>query len=405
MQEQTGKIEALCISAARGTVKHAVPEVTLVKGYGIEGDAHAGHWHRQVSLLSAEQVDAFNQRIASSNAQILERTNLNKLDEIQRAKDEELNTVEKAKFREQNAFESDKIAESGVTKKAVIEPAVAGTFGENILVSGIDLRKLPVGSLLIIKTANKELARNGNSNIPTLSAEFEEQKPTCDEQENAVILKLSQIGKECHSHCQIFQRVGDCIMPREGVFATVEQGGVLTSGMEITVELPKADAQLRAAVITLSDKGSIGQRVDTAGPRATELLAEAGYDIVEQVLLPDVQAKIERELKRLADSRQVDLIITTGGTGMAPRDVTPEATLAVATRLVPGIAEAIRAGSLAIPTRAMVSRGVSVLRNTTLIVNLPGSKKAVEEALEIVLPTLEHGIRLAKGTDGECGRT
>lgn len=405
MQEQKGKIEALCISAARGTVKHAVPEVTLVKGYGIEGDAHAGHWHRQVSLLSAEQVDAFNQRIASSNAQILERTNLNKLDEIQRAKDEELNTVEKAKFREQNAFESDKIAESGVTKKAVIEPAVAGTFGENILVSGIDLRKLPVGSLLIIKTANKELARNGNSNIPTLSAEFEEQKPTCDEQENAVILKLSQIGKECHSHCQIFQRVGDCIMPREGVFATVEQGGVLTSGMEITVELPKADAQLRAAVITLSDKGFIGQRVDTAGPRATELLAEAGYDIVEQVLLPDVQAKIERELKRLADSRQVDLIITTGGTGMAPRDVTPEATLAVATRLVPGIAEAIRAGSLAITKRAMLSRGVSVLRNTTLIVNLPGSKKAVEEALEIVLPTLEHGIRLAKGTDGECGRT
>ena len=101
----------------------------------------------------------------------------------------------------------------------------------------------------------------------------------------------------------------------------------------------------------------------------------------------------------------MDLIITTGGTGMAPRDVTPEATLAVATRLVPGIAEAIRAGSLAITKRAMLSRGVSVLRNTTLIVNLPGSKKAVEEALDIVLPTLEHGIRLAKGTDGECGRT
>ena len=405
MQEQKGKIVALCISGARGTVKHAVPEVTLVKGYGIEGDAHAGHWHRQVSLLSAEQVDAFNQRIASSNAQILERTNLNKLDEIQRAKDEELNTVEKAKFREQNAFESDKIAESGVTKKAVIEPAVAGTFGENILVSGIALCKLPVGSLLIIKTANKKFSRNGNSNKPTPSAEIKEQKPTCDEQENAVILKLSQIGKECHSHCQIFQWVGDCIMPREGVFATVEQGGVLTPGIEITAKLPKADAPLRAAVITLSDKGSLGQRVDTAGPRAAELLAEAGYEIVEQVLLPDVQGKIERELKRLADSRQVDLIITTGGTGMAPRDVTPEATLAVATRLVPGIAEAIRAGSLAITKRAMLSRGVSVLRNSTLIVNLPGSKKAVEEAIEIVLPTLEHGIRLAKGTDGECGRT
>ena len=350
MQEQKGKIVALCISEARGTVKHAVPQVKLIKDYGIEGDAHAGHWHRQVSLLSAEQVEAFNQRIACSNAQILEKPKLATLD----------------------AKESDNIAEPGETEKAIIEPAIEGTFGENILVSGIDLRQLPVGS--------------------TLTA-------------GAVILKLSQIGKECHSHCQIFHRVGDCIMPREGVFATVEQGGVLTPGMTITVHLPAADAPLRAAVVTLSDKGSRGERVDTAGPRAAELLAAAGYEVVEQVLLPDVQAKIERELKRLADSRQVDLIITTGGTGMAPRDVTPEATLAVATRSVPGIAEAIRAGSLAITKRAMLSRGVSVLRNSTLIVNLPGSKKAVEEALEIVLPVLEHGIRLAKGTDGECGRT
>ena len=350
MQEQKGKIVALCISEARGTVKHAVPQVKLIKDYGIEGDAHAGHWHRQVSLLSAEQVEAFNQRIACSNTQILEKAKLATLD----------------------AKESDNIAEPGETEKAIIEPAIEGTFGENILVSGIDLRQLPVGS--------------------TLTA-------------GAVILKLSQIGKECHSHCQIFHRVGDCIMPREGVFATVEQGGVLSLGMPITVHLPAADALLRAAVVTLSDKGSRGERVDTAGPRAAELLATAGYEVVEQVLLPDVQAKIERELKRLADSRQVDLIITTGGTGMAPRDVTPEATLAVATRSVPGIAEAIRAGSLAITKRAMLSRGVSVLRNSTLIVNLPGSKKAVEEALEIVLPVLEHGIRLAKGTDGECGRT
>ena len=322
MHEENGKIVALCISEARGTVKHAVPEVKLIKDFGIEGDAHAGHWHRQVSLLSAEQVANFNERIVES--------------------------------------------------KAGIEPAISGTFGENILVSGIDLRNLPVGTLL---------------------------------KAGEVVLKLSQIGKECHSHCQIFQRVGDCIMPREGVFATVEHAGSLKPGMEITVELPTVDAPLRAAVITLSDKGSIGERVDTSGPRAAELLAQAGYEVVEQVLLPDVQAKTERELKRLADSRQVDLIITTGGTGMAPRDVTPEATLAVATRNVPGIAEAIRAGSLAITKRAMLSRGVSVLRNNTLIVNLPGSKKAVEEALELVLPTLEHGIRLAKGTDGECGRT
>ena len=194
-------------------------------------------------------------------------------------------------------------------------------------------------------------------------------------------------------------------MPREGVFATVEQGGILKAGMELEIILPTGKERLRAAVITLSDKGYIGERVDTSGPRAAALLEEAGYEIIEKVILPDVQGKIEHELKRLADSRQADLIITTGGTGMSPRDVTPEATLAVATRNVPGIAEAIRACSMKYTNRAMLSRGVSVLRNSTLIINLPGSEKAVREALEIVLPVLEHGIRLAKGTDGECGRT
>mgnify|MGYP001541891321 CR=1 FL=1 len=243
--------------------------------------------------------------------------------------------------------------------------------GDNILVSGIDFKKLPVGSIM----------RSGD-----------------------VVMKLTQIGKECHSHCTIFARVGDCIMPREGVFATVEQGGVLRSGMELEVTLPAADAPLRAAVMTLSDKGAAGERIDTSGPRAAQLLAEAGYEIVEQVLLPDAQKKIERELVRLADSRQVDLIITTGGTGLSLRDVTPEATMAVATRNVPGIAEAIRAESLKITRRAMLSRGVSVVRGQTLIVNLPGSTKAVEEALAIVLPQLKHGLRILKGSAHDCAR-
>ena len=249
--------------------------------------------------------------------------------------------------------------------------AEIGAFGENILVSGIDFKSLPVGSIL----------RAGE-----------------------VVLKMSQIGKECHSHCQIFHRVGDCIMPREGVFATVEHGGELHAGMELTVEPPPVDAPLRAAVMTLSDKGFAGERVDTSGPRAAQLLSEAGYDVEELVLLPDAQKKIERELIRLADSRQVDLIITTGGTGFSLRDVTPEATLAVATRTAPGIAEAIRAESLKITPRAMLSRGASVLRNKTLIVNLPGSTKAVEEGLAVILPQLEHGLRILRGTAHDCAR-
>ena len=309
-----GVIKALCISEARGTVKHTVPSVRCLAGHGLEGDAHAGSWHRQGSLLSDEQVQAFN---AAGGA---------------------------------------------------VQP---GDFGENILVCGIDFSALPVGTLLMA---------------------------------GEVVLKLTQIGKECHNHCQIFQRVGDCIMPREGVFAIVEHGGELRPGMVMTAQLPAADAPLRAAVMTLSDKGAAGQRQDTSGPRAAELLTAAGYEIVEQVLLPDNRPQIEKELKRLADSRQVDLIITTGGTGFSLRDVTPEATLAVATRLAPGIAEAIRMESMAITRRAMLSRGVSVLRNSTLIVNLPGSRKAVEEALAIVLTELEHGLRILRGTAKECGR-
>ena len=314
MAELKGIIKAVCLSEAKGTEKRPVASVTLIANHGLSGDAHAGNWHRQVSLLSADKVDEFNAR--GGKAEI-------------------------------------------------------GAFGENILVSGIDFKSLPVGSIL----------RAGE-----------------------VVLKMSQIGKECHSHCQIFHRVGDCIMPREGVFATVEHGGELHAGMELTVEPPPVDAPLRAAVMTLSDKGFAGERVDTSGPRAVQLLSEAGYDVVELVLLPDAQKKIERELIRLADSRQVDLIITTGGTGFSLRDVTPEATLAVATRTAPGIAEAIRAESLKITPRAMLSRGASVLRNKTLIVNLPGSTKAVEEGLAVILPQLEHGLRILKGTAHDCAR-
>lgn len=314
MAELKGIIKAVCLSEAKGTEKRPVASVTLIANHGLSGDAHAGNWHRQVSLLSADKVDEFNARGGK---------------------------------------------------------AEMGAFGENILVSGIDFKRLPVGSIL----------RAGE-----------------------VVLKMSQIGKECHSHCQIFHRVGDCIMPREGVFATVEHGGELHAGMELTVEPPPVDAPLRAAVMTLSDKGFAGERVDTSGPRAAQLLNEAGYDVVELVLLPDAQKKIERELIRLADSRQVDLIITTGGTGFSLRDVTPEATLTVATRTAPGIAEAIRAESLKITPRAMLSRGASVLRNKTLIVNLPGSTKAVEEGLAVILPQLEHGLRILKGTVHDCAR-
>ena len=144
----------------------------------------------------------------------------------------------------------------------------------------------------------------------------------------------------------------------------------------------------RVGIVTLSDKGYQGEREDKSGPRIKELLPAEQYEVVS-----------------IADLEQCDLVLTTGGTGFSMRDVTPEATLAVSGRVAPGIAEAIRAGSMAITKRAMLSRAVSAIRHRTLIINLPGSPKAVEESLGFVLDTLPHALGLLRGTDGECGRS
>ena len=193
-------------------------------------------------------------------------------------------------------------------------------------------------------------------------------------------------------------------MPREGVFAVVLKGGQIRNGDTVEMVPVPSDAPLTAAVITLSDKGAKGEREDKSGPVIVKMLEEAGYEIIESNILPDEQKLLENELIRLSDQRQVNLILTTGGTGFSERDRTPEATMTVATRLAPGIAEAIRAGSMKITKRAMLSRETSVIRNKTLIVNLPGSPKAVAESLEQVIDQLDHGIKILLGRTGECAR-
>ena len=161
---------------------------------------------------------------------------------------------------------------------------------------------------------------------------------------------------------------------------------------------------LTAKVITVSDRSFRGEREDLSGPAVKNLLERAGYAVGAVEVLPDEQPRIESALIRAADEEKLALIVTTGGTGFAPRDITPEVTLSVAERNAPGIAEAMRYHSLSITPRGMLSRGVSVLRGKTLIVNLPGSPKAVQENLEYILPSLEHGVRIAAGLDGECAR-
>ena len=309
-----GKIIAICTSDVRGVQKQPRDTAWLDQDWGIRGDAHAGHWHRQISLLSAEEIAAFNE------------------------------------------------------KGAGVQP---GAFGENLVVEGIGLRRLPVGTLLGCGDA---------------------------------VLEITQIGKECHSHCAIYHKMGDCIMPREGVFARVITGGQIVVGGEIHVLPRTAPFPFQAAVITLSDRCAAGEREDKSGPAVAKRLTEAGYVVVEQLLLADEREPLKRTLIRLCDQRRLDLILTTGGTGFAPRDITPEATRAVAERDAPGIAEAIRAASLRITPRAMLSRAASVIRGKTLIINLPGSPKACMESMDVFMDQLPHALELLRGTPQDCGR-
>lgn len=157
-----------------------------------------------------------------------------------------------------------------------------------------------------------------------------------------------------------------------------------------------------AAVVTVSDRAAGGQRPDAAGPLVASLLEEAGYRVLKTVLVPDERPEIEAALTDLADRTGAALVVTTGGTGFSPRDVTPEATLAVCGRMVPGIPEAMRAASLAITPRAMLSRAAAGIRGGTLIINLPGSPKAAKENLEAVLPAVEHGLKMLLGGPADC---
>lgn len=324
-----GTVKAVCTSSVKGVRKEPVKEARLIEDFGIEKDAHAGKWHRQVSLLSWEKVREFNKSGA------------------------------------------------GVSD---------GDFGENLLVSGINFRSLPVGTRFLICPAEETgLAAADSLTEKTVQA-------------GGALLELTQIGKACHHSCEIRKRVGVCIMPTDGVFAKVVRGGMVKPGDRVRVLPPDPDRSYTAAVITLSDRASSGIYEDRSGPKAAEVLKAEGYDVVETILLPDDQSRLERELERLADQRQVSLVLTTGGTGFSERDRTPEATRAVADRDAPGIAEAIRVRSLAVTDHAMLSRGVSVIRKKTLIVNLPGSVKAVQESLGFILGALDHGLGILRGT-------
>jgi len=311
-----GRVEALCTSERKGERKTPQESVTFLPEHGIDGDAHAGPWHRQVSLLAAEDVETVRQ--------------------------------------------------------AGLPDVAHGDFAENVVVSGVPLEALGLGSRI----------RLGD-----------------------VLLSVTQIGKVCHTRCQVYAITGDCIMPRLGIFARVLEGGTIEPGAQVTVEHTVPRDTFQVVVLTVSDRCSRGEAEDTAGPAAAQLLEERiGSHTYTIEIVPDERDTIAERLKHYCDGHTIDLVLAVGGTGFSPRDVTPEATRSVVQRLTPGLDEAMRSASLAKTPHAMLSRGASGTRGSTLIVDLPGSRRAAVENLEAILPALPHALQKLRGDPADCGR-
>jgi len=310
-------VKAICISEKTGEQKTPIESAIFRVDHGIEGDAHGGDWHRQVSLLAESDIET--------------------------------------------------IREKG------LDDLADGAFAENVILSGMDLNSCGLGTKL----------RLGDD----------------------VVLSISQIGKVCHTRCRIFYLAGDCIMPRLGVFARVESGGTVRPGdrAEIVEAVPRQT--LQAVVLTISDRCSRGEAEDTAGPATAKLLTDSlGANIYRTEILPDDKAAIAARLKHYSDGHSIDLVLAVGGTGFAPRDVTPEVAGEVIDRLTPGLDEAMRTASAAKTPHAMLSRAVSGIANSTLIITLPGSERAATENLQAVLPALGHGLEKLRGDPSDCGR-
>ncbi len=305
-----GKVLAVCTSEKKGLQKHDVHSAHFETEWGIDGDAHAGKWHRQISLLSADKIEAFNQKGAN---------------------------------------------------------VIPGAFGENLVVDGFDFRALPVGTLL----------RCGD-----------------------VLLEMTQIGKECHSHCEIYKKMGDCIMPREGVFARVLEPGTITVGDEMVIVPREGHFPWQAAVISLS-ANSDSKCDNDLGTAISNRLTKSGYTVLEDLVVPKDARVLKQQIIRLCDQRQLDLILTTGGISCSKDDFTPEATLAVADKNVPGISEAIRSAAVQVCDKAMISHSASVIRGKTLIINLPDNLQACMDTMDVFMDTIPQAMAQLRGEELE----
>ncbi len=310
LTEQKVKILSVNISTKKGTIKSPVEKLVL-NHLGVEGDAHAGEWHRQVSLLGIESFERFKDM-----------------------------TKREVKF---------------------------GDFAENITTQGIELINTKPGDRFI-----------GND----------------------VDLEVTQIGKSCHGDgCAIYREVGNCVMPKEGIFCRVIKPGKLKAGDELTF-YPKI---YKVLVITLSDRASRGVYEDKSGPEVVRLITEFFGTLkwqfsVESTIIPDDEEVLVEQLER-ADENHYDLLITTGGTGIGQRDITPDVVKQMLDKEIPGIMEMIRLKYGAEKPNALLSRGVAGIMGNTFVYTLPGSVKAVKEYMEEITKTLKHLFIMRMGID------
>jgi molybdopterin adenylyltransferase len=304
------RVISVNISEKKGTIK--VPQDFIeICELGVKGDAHAGDWHRQVSLLAKESVDKFS-------------------------------------------------VEAGRKIKA-------GEFAENITTDGIVLYEThPLDRFLI----------------------------------NDTELEVTQIGKECHGdNCAIFREVGNCVMPKEGIFCRVIRGGKIKAGDRIIFQ-PKT---YKILVITLSDRASKGFYEDKSGPRVISLMEDFFSQLnwkneIHHKIIADDEKLLESILNEAVTDR-MDFIITTGGTGIGPRDITPEVVKRVIDKEIPGIIELIRVKYGMEKPNALLSRSVAGVAGKTLVYALPGSVKAVNEYMAEILKTLKHTVYMLHGID------
>jgi len=304
------KILSVNISEEKGTIKTPAEKIIL-DPHGVRGDAHAGSWHRQVSLLGKESVDKFSV-----------------------------------------------LAGRDITY---------GEFAENITTEG----------LILYKTHPLDHITIGD-----------------------VELEITQIGKKCHGDsCAIYREVGNCVMPKEGIFARVIRGGEVNPGMEMEYH-PKI---FKILVITLSDRASRGDYEDRSGPRVTEMLTEFFEEKewkykIDHMIIPDDETDLKRTLQR-AESAGTDFIFTTGGTGIGARDITPDVTREWIDKEIPGIMEMIRLKYGKEKPAALLTRSLAGVKGYTFIFNMPGSVRAVNEYIPEITPHLHHLLMMIYGID------